>query len=171
MSTDAGAPTAPGISEPPPLLEREREVASLLAAADEAGAGVARLAVVEGPAGIGKSRLLATLRAEASGRGLRLLSARGSELELEFPFGVVRQLFEALLTDPAVRERWLAGAAGPAAAVFSPPGESAGDAGDASFAALHGLFWLTANAAAEGPLLLCLDDLHRVDVPSLRYAA
>ena len=38
------------------------------------------------------------------------LGTRGSELEREFPFGVVRQLFEATLTDPEIRERALGGA-------------------------------------------------------------
>jgi hypothetical protein len=46
------------------------------------------------------------------------LTARGSELEREFPFGVVRQLFEPPLTDGEARERWLAGAAAPARAIF-----------------------------------------------------
>jgi DNA-binding CsgD family transcriptional regulator len=43
--------------------------------------------------------------------------------------------------------------------------------GDGSFAALHGLYWLAANIAEEGPLLLAVDDLHWCDPPSLRYLA
>ena len=43
------------------------------------------------------------------------------------------------------------------------------DAGDGSFAALHGLYWLTANLAEDGRLLLVVDDLHWCDAPSLRY--
>ncbi len=155
----------------PALLERDREVAALAAAAADAVAGTARLVVVEGPAGIGKSRLLAALRAEAPGLGLRVLAARGGELEAEFPFGVVRQLWEPPLADPATRERWLAGPAAPAAPVLAAPGGSGGAPGDASFAALHGLFWLTATAAAESPLAVVVDDLHWVDVPSLRHLA
>jgi predicted ATPase len=41
--------------------------------------------------------------------------------------------------------------------------------GDVSFATLHGLFWLTANLCARGPLMLVVDDLHWSDVPSLRF--
>ena len=70
------------------LLERDGELESLRAALAEAANGEGRLALVEGPAGIGKTRLLAELRAAAEEDGARVLSARGSELEREFPFGV-----------------------------------------------------------------------------------
>lgn len=169
MAIDPGARAVAGLPPPVALLEREREVSALLAAAKAAAAGSARLMVVEGPAGIGKSRLLGALREEAPGLGLRVLHARGGELEEDFPFGVVRQLFEPALADPGVRERWLSDAAAPAAAVFSPPGDE--PCADATFAALHGLYWLTASAAAEEPLLLCVDDLHWADRPSLRFVA
>ena len=45
------------------------------------------------------------------------------------------------------------------------------DAPDASFASLHGLFWLMLNLAAERPLVLAIDDLHWCDRPSLRFLA
>jgi DNA-binding NarL/FixJ family response regulator len=145
------------------LLERDREIAALEGLVGDARAGSGRLVLIEGPAGIGKSGLLRELRAR---RELRVLAARASELEREFAFGVVRQLFEA---DAATRpELALAGAAAPAGAVFaSAPGSEE----DTSFAALHGLFWLTLNLAAEQPLLLAIDDLHWCDRPSLRFLA
>jgi DNA-binding CsgD family transcriptional regulator len=143
------------------LLERDAEQAALDAAAEAAATGSGRLVLIEGPAGIGKSGLLAGLRERTA---LRVLAARASELEGEFAFGVVRQLFEGVADDDA-----LAGAAGPAAAVLGAPGES--DEGVASFAALHGLYWLAANLAAERPLLLAIDDLHWCDRPSLRFLA
>lgn len=170
MSAISGLPVVPGPSAPVPLLEREDEMATLRGAATAAATGLARLVVVEGPAGIGKSRLLAELRACAPELGLRPLAGRGSELEREFPFGVVRQLFEPPLMGDEARERWLTGPAAPAASVFSPPRDDA-ESDDPSFAALHGLFWLTATAAAEQPLMLVADDLHWVDRPSLRYLA
>ena len=52
--------------------------------------------VFEGPAGIGKSSLLAAARTAAAA-DLRVLSARGGELERELPFGIVRQLLEPVV--------------------------------------------------------------------------
>src|SRR5215207_8642524 len=90
------------------LLEPDRELDSLRAVLQGAEGGGGRLALVEGPAGIGKSRLLAELRRAAREDDVRVLAARGSELERKFPFGVVRQLFEPSLTNGEARERWLA---------------------------------------------------------------
>jgi DNA-binding CsgD family transcriptional regulator len=154
------------------LVEREREVRALEALLDSALAGEARVALIEGPAGIGKSRLLQLARRRGEAAGALTLSARSSELEREFPYGVVRQLFESELADPAVGERALAGSAGAARPVFeSLEPAPAAEAGDASFATLHGLFWLMLNLAADRPLVLVVDDLHWCDRPSLRFLA
>ena len=98
-----------------------------------------------------------------------MLAARSSELEREFGFGVVRQLFEGAVAED--RDRALAGAAATAAPLFAVGGEGHGDGEAASFAVLHGLYWLTQNLAAERPLLLAIDDLHWTDRPSLRFLA
>ena len=155
-----------------PLVEREGELAALDDLLAGAIDGSGHLALIEGPAGIGKSQLLAEARDRAS-ESMTVLGARASELEREFPFGVVRQLFEGLLADPERRERMLEGAAAPAQAVFGalPEPSEDGDPGGASFAALHGLFWLALNLAEERPLLLAIDDLQWCDRPSLRFVA
>ena len=147
------------------LLERERELAELDALLLDAKAGEARLALIEGPAGIGKTQLMAELRRRAGGAGLRVLSARGSELEREFPFGVVRQLFEPALGDDA-----FAGAAEAARPVFAAPDDGA-ETGAASFSTLHGLYWLALNLSEGNPLLIAVDDLHWADAASLRFLA
>ncbi len=94
-----------------PLVERELELETVerLLAGARAGSGGA--VVFEGPAGIGKSSLLAAARAAAG--ELRVLSARGGELERELPFGIVRQLLEPVVvaSDAEEREVLLAGAA------------------------------------------------------------
>ena len=53
--------------------------------------------VVERPPGIGKTALLAAAHTAAARSGLRVLRSRGAELERDFAFGVVRQLFEPAL--------------------------------------------------------------------------
>src|SRR5262245_55672602 len=153
-----------------PLLERDAELLSLNGLLEKAAHQEAAFALIEGQAGIGKSALLAELRQRAPGEGLRVLSARGGELEQEFAFGVVRQLFEPLLADSDEADRLLEGAAAAARAVFDPlaqPGEDESGA----FAALHGLYWLVLNIAGEKPLLLSIDDLHWVDRASLQFIA
>ncbi|HEY1276916.1 MAG TPA: AAA family ATPase [Thermoleophilaceae bacterium] len=146
------------------LVERESELATLDELLAGAAGGDGRLLLIEGPAGIGKSQLLAEARERAAG-SMGVLVARASELEREFPFGVVRQLFEAVVAE---QEEALSGAAGPAEAVFGSLEE---DSGAAAFAVLHGLFWLSLNLAEERPLLLAIDDLQWCDRPSLRFVA
>ena len=155
------------------LVERERELAQLDAELRNALDGEGSLVLIEGPAGVGKTRLLVETRSHAAARGARTLLARASELERGFPFGVVRQLFEAALAEPETRDRVLAGAAAPAHVVFGAPAEQADGDGaiDASFAVLHGLFWMTLNLAHDQPLVLAIDDLQWCDRPSLRYLA
>ena len=161
-----------------PLLERSEELARIESALSEARSGTGTLVVVEGPAGIGKTSLLAAARAAAAESGMRVLRSRGTELEREFAFGVVRQLFEPPLAAASEVERGdlLQDAAGLAAAVLELPGAPAGtgqpsEGVDPSFAILHGLYWLCANLAAAGPLCLVVDDAHWADAASLRYLA
>ena len=154
-----------------PLFERDREVELLDRLVRRALAGDAVLALVEGPAGIGKSRLLAEARELAQAAGFCVLTARGSDLEQELPYGVVRQLFESLLLEPDRRERWLRGSAGAAARAFAPPEDEDAAVGPGSFGMLHALFWLTVNVAADGPLCLVIDDLQWCDRASLRFIA
>jgi DNA-binding CsgD family transcriptional regulator len=104
---------------------------------------------------------------------MRVLAARGMELEGEFAYGVVRQLFEPALAGASETERGelLAGHAGQARALFDQPDPVHPAGGDASFAIAHGLFWLVMNLCTQSPLLLCIDDLHWADTPSLRFFA
>ena len=136
---------------------------------EEARLGRGGVVVVEGAAGSGKTALLRAFRDDAG--GVRVLQATGGELEREFPFGVVRQLFErAVLAAPLEqRERWLSGAAALAAPVIGAAPDLAEPVADASFATLHGLYWLTATLADDEPLLLIVDDAHWADAPSLRF--
>ena len=170
--------TAP--AEPAALLEREHEVERVRSALQAVARNAGGVLLIEGAAGIGKSRLLEGARVRASELGIRVLSARATELEQGFPFGVMRQLFERsmLEADADERDRWLAGAAALAADVITGPpttpamapgtGPSAGDPG---YVWHHGLYWLASNLAADSPLALVVDDLQWCDAPSASVLA
>jgi DNA-binding CsgD family transcriptional regulator len=151
-----------------PLVERERELETVERLLTGARVGSGGAVVFEGPAGIGKSSLLAAARTAAATE-LRVLSARGGDLERELPFGVVRQLLEPVVVaaDEDERAAWLTGAAGLAKPVLFAADPEAG--AKPSFSALHGLYWLTVNLADERPLLVTVDDAHWADVDSLRW--
>jgi DNA-binding CsgD family transcriptional regulator len=159
------------------LYEREAELAALLQALTAARSGDGGLVLIEGPAGIGKSRLLAEARAIAGALGMAALTARGIDLERDAPFGVAADLFAATLAaaPPAARERLLSGQAALAAPLFDPA--AASPEADSS-ALVRGLYWLTANVAAGSSpggqprgLLIEVDDAQWADRPSLSYLA
>ncbi len=152
------------------LVERARETAVLRRAVDDLAAGTPGCVLVEGPAGIGKSRLLLEASRLATQVGARVLSARASQMEQSFGFGAVRQLLDPCTTDAARREALLAGAAAGAAPVFEETPGAAG-APQGSFAVLHGLYWLTINLASQGPVVLSVDDVQWCDSASLRFLA
>jgi predicted ATPase len=87
------------------LLERDQELARIESALTDAREGRGTFVVLEGPAGIGKTALLAAARTAAANSGMRVLRSRGSELERDFAFGVVRQLFEPALAGLSETER------------------------------------------------------------------
>jgi DNA-binding CsgD family transcriptional regulator len=155
------------------LLEREAQVAALRALADAAQRGGGRFVVIEGSAGLGKTRLLAEARAIAGSAGMRVLAARGGELEGEFAYGIVRQLFEPLLSSvsPDVRAELLSGPAALVESLFGAPQLAGSDGAsvEGSFAIVHGLYWLAANVAFHQPTLVAIDDLHWADAPSVRW--
>ncbi|GAA3163775.1 hypothetical protein GCM10010531_14800 [Blastococcus jejuensis] len=164
-TTPATTPAAP--RAPEDLVDRDRELAAVREALDALEAGQPRLLLIEGPAGIGKTRLLTEARRLAGERSVRVLSARGSQLEAAFGFGVARQLLEPELTADR-REDLLSGAASGARGVFDL---ATADAGEGSFAVLHGLYWLVVNLSAAGPVLLAVDDVQWCDSASLRWLA
>lgn len=158
--------TRPG-AERLDLAEREREVAALTSTIDEVAAGHPRLVLVEGPAGIGKTRLLAEARRLAEARSVTVLAARGVQLEQDYAFGAVRQLFEAELAG-ADGAGLLDGPAAAARAVFDL---TVVEPGEGSLPVLHALYLLILQVAARGPVVVLVDDLQWWDRASVRFLA
>ncbi|HEY2162094.1 MAG TPA: AAA family ATPase [Solirubrobacteraceae bacterium] len=155
------------------LLERDGELDALTRAWAQAARGEGKVIVIEAPAGVGKSALLHELQRLASDAAF-VLRARGTELERGFAFGLVRRMLDRPLAALPVTERdsLFEGAAELAGMVLAShdPAASA-PAGDQSFAALHGLYWLLANLSDGGSVLVSVDDVHWSDEASLRFLA
>ena len=104
------------------LLERERELDVLGAALSRARDGAGGVVLIEGPVGVGKSRLLTSARSVRPGRrhgggGARRCSSGSSP-------SAARQLFEqvAFAAKGAEAEQLFAGAAGLAARLVGAAG-------------------------------------------------
>ncbi|MCZ0974623.1 AAA family ATPase [Streptomyces albulus] len=132
------------------LYERESELARIDAAVRQAREGRSSVLLLTGPLGIGRSTLLQEAGAAPPG-DLRVLRANAAPMEQDFAYGIVHQLLGPLLSDglPALGDH------------EAPDSE----------AVLHGLRSLLADASATVPVLLLVDDLQWVDLPSLRWLA
>jgi DNA-binding CsgD family transcriptional regulator len=146
-----------------------------------ATAGEGGVVYVEGASASGKSRLMAEAAEGARAAGMKVLDARGHDLEGEFSFGVAIQLFE---------EAWFAVSERERAVLLEGPARSVGElisgslsgghglAGDLAYVVIHGLFWLARTLAADATdgmpergLALIVDDVDCADGPSLRFLA
>jgi DNA-binding NarL/FixJ family response regulator len=143
-----------------PFVGRAAEIELLDAVLDRLGDGGPAIVDVTGEAGIGKSRLLARIRASARSRGLTVLSGNATEYERHSPFGPFADAFADL--DPAVLDRF------PALADLPPALRNAGETPGA--ADRFGLYQATAavlGGLGRGGLMVTLDDLHWADPASL----
>jgi DNA-binding CsgD family transcriptional regulator/tetratricopeptide (TPR) repeat protein len=153
------------------LLERDSPLQAITAVLDALDAGGGDVLLLEGHAGMGKTRLHEAALDEARRRGIRVLRAAGAELEQNLALGVAGQLVRALLNELSddARRTFLAEApervlslAGRRVQEFGPD-----EAGDLTVS--HGLFAAMAGVAETRPTLLAIDDLHWADVASLEF--
>ncbi len=85
------------------MLERDEELLSADGALRAAEHGAGSVVVLEGPAGIGKTSLLAAIARRAQHRGLICLSATAGERERELEWAVVRSLLGGAVAVAACR--------------------------------------------------------------------
>ena len=159
------------------ILERDDDLDRCSAVLDAIRVRSGASVVVEGPAGIGKSELVAQVCAEAAVRGVMPLVARGHERDRTIAFGAVRALLNRWVTGRTAREQQqlFSGAAEFARVPLglAPPGAH----GPHSMIGLaEALYWLVVNATSllgagreEEGLLLAVDDAHWVDEESLSW--
>jgi DNA-binding CsgD family transcriptional regulator/tetratricopeptide (TPR) repeat protein len=138
---------------------RETELAVLHRLAGDAIAGRGRAIVIEGEAGIGKSRLLAEVVADLPGRGATVLSSSGEPLELHRPFGLIADCLQIGRSAPDGRRQAIAryldadgvGGAGP----------------DVRFKVSEAIVELVDDLTARGPVVMVVENLHWADASSL----
>ncbi|MFE2141124.1 ATP-binding protein [Streptomyces sp. NPDC059456] len=156
------------------LFEREAELAAVDEALEQLTArdGGALLAF-SGPAGLGKTTLLAEVRRRAIARSCTLLAARGGEQEQSQPFHVARQLIQPHLAGTSEDElraalgSWYS-IVGPALGLCAPEQGAPPDLQGLR----DGLDWvLTHLVVTRAPVALVLDDAHWADPESLSWLA
>jgi hypothetical protein len=146
------------------LVGRERELGVLEGLARAAAAGSGAVALIEGEAGIGRSRLVGEALARAADWGLAPLAAAAEELDRRRPFAVLAECLGIHLA--ADRRR----AAVAERLVGRPPGGRAGlrpDETDAGLWVGESILALIDEMSAAAPMLMAIDDLQWTDAASL----
>jgi DNA-binding SARP family transcriptional activator len=179
----AGVPAKPDAAAPPPssrgsrsappdrtrgelaLIGRDAEIARLRRAREDAWAGRASVVFVTGEAGIGKTRLLGVVVAEAAAAGGRVLTGRFHETEQILPFqGWIDGLRGGdVLGDLGDLGAWR----GELARLFPELGPPSAGAGS-PVRLLEAMLAVVDRLAARQRLLIVLDDLHWADEMSVR---
>ena len=143
------------------FVGRESELAVTSAATRELFEGRASVLVIEGEAGIGKTRLVQRIVDDARARGAVVFAGQAHPFERTRPFGLVSAALR--LTRRASEPRRAAIAAllaGEGAAVPAA-------AGDIQYRVVEEIVDLVAVSCADQPVLLVAEDLHWADSASL----
>ncbi len=157
--------------QPIPLLERQEQMSALNSLLHRGLSGSGQLATIQGPAGIGKTRLLEETQRLARGLDAEVLSGRGGELEQGHPLGLVLRLLEHRISKSSEEELAILfrGQAGFLRGMLTGAGSESTTAVNDEFALMHSLYWLMVNLADRRPLVLLVDDLQWADEQSLRF--
>jgi DNA-binding NarL/FixJ family response regulator len=157
------------------LVGRASELGHLLSLLDAVEQGEARILVLSGEPGIGKTRLLQSVMADAAERGFRVFAGRGTELEHEVPFAPLVEAFDDAVaslagTDPAWLSDQLADLSGMFPSLRGPAVLSARSAGE-RFRHHRAIRALLEKLGDSGPLVLTIDDLQWADPASIEAIA
>ena len=147
-----------GVSSAEGLVGREGELALAAAAVRELGEGRASVLVIEGEAGIGKTRLVQSIVDDARSRGVAVFSGQAHPFERTRPFGVVAAAL-GLSRRSADPQKAAIGAL--------LAGEGAGAVGDVQYRVVEEIVDLVETSCAERPVLLVAEDIHWADSASL----
>lgn len=174
--TTSSSPIRPGVGSA--LVGRDHEWAALRAAFDNSRAS-GQMAMIEGEAGIGKTRLLEEFLASLQNSGAVVLATRCYEGETHLAYGPVVAALRAALAQKgqshwmeSVPTIWLSEAARllPELATLRPnlPPAPALDSPGAQSRFFEGLRQVVlALCQGEQPGVICVDDLHWADEASL----
>ena len=137
------------------FVGREDALAQLEQAFGEAAEGHGAIAIVSGPAGIGKTRLIEHFSSLAGARGARVLSGRNRAEEGVPPFWLWVQVLRQLRDVDGAREL-----------LHARP--EASDSDQSRFLLFDAVARVLARASRGRPLLIVIEDLQWADAPSLR---
>lgn len=164
----------PQADEPDPEpVEREHELALLAGLTQRTAAGEPSLVMLEGPDGIGKTTLLHTLITRARALDLRVAQLSGRQAGHRSPLSTAYSLMSALGADGSARPPVAARPSTPGAPGIRPRALPCHDidASAISFGVLAELHETVRSAAADGPLVIAVDDAEDCDPASLRFLA
>jgi len=157
-----------------PLVGRQDALERLRAGLEDAERGRGHVATVVGEAGIGKTRLISALAAEALSRNCRVLIGRCHESDSILPFG---PWVDACRTGAVSSDEDILATVHPARRAeltrLFPEADMAGlpAASDSALPLFESVTELIERVSARQPLVLVLEDVHWADETSLRLLA
>jgi DNA-binding CsgD family transcriptional regulator len=150
------------MSSAPGLLGREAELALAADAVRELSEGRASVLVIEGEAGIGKTRLVQSIVDDARSRDLAVFCGHAHPFERTRPFGVLAAALDLSRRSGDARRAAIGTLlAGQAA------GGPAGAGGDVQYRVVEEVVDLVETSCVECPVLLVAEDIHWADSASL----
>jgi DNA-binding CsgD family transcriptional regulator/tetratricopeptide (TPR) repeat protein len=149
-----------------PLVGRTSELASLEALLRRAAEGPCQVGLIEGEAGIGKSRLLGEILERSQGLGLQPYVGAAAELERDRPFGALVEALDLRPTasDPERAEigHLLVGDRDPVGSTLS-----LAEAPALRFRIMEAVLTLIERLCLSAPMVLAVEDLHWADPSTL----